>query len=94
MKDCSRYSTSIGAMMTKGKAEALLRGPELGQVKRLVEAGGGRFVGLQENPAGPIVVMFDDPATKSTLCLLLPDLSVGNVRARIARSRAQYAGRK
>lgn len=70
-------------------------GTETESVARwIVEQGGGIWRGMQENSdvSGPEIVMWDDPVTKSTLCLLLPDLSVANVRAKMAASRQKFQG--
>jgi len=54
-----------------------------------VEAGGGRYVGIQERRrAGkPSLVLFDDPDTGTTLAVPLPELTAETVRARIEESR-------
>lgn len=57
-----------------------------------VEAGGGRYVGIQERlVAGvPALVLFDDPETGTTLSVPLPDLTAEAVRARLAESRKDH----
>ena len=53
-----------------------------------VEAGGGRYVGIQHRMGkGPALVLFDDIETGTTLSVPLPDLTAEAVRARLAESR-------
>ena len=52
-----------------------------------VEAGGGRYVGIQERLRGVALCLFDDPETGTTLSVPLPDLTAEAVRARLAESR-------
>ena len=52
-----------------------------------VEAGGGRYVGLQEFRGHPPLVLFDDPESGTTLSVPLPDLTAEAVRARLLESR-------
>ena len=54
-----------------------------------VEAGGGRYVGIQERlvVGKPALILFDDPETGTTLSVPLPDLTAEAVRVRLAESR-------
>lgn len=63
---------------------------------RLVRRAGGRFIGLQENPAGRPYVALDDPVTRTTLMVPIEVFAgddaavVETIRERIAASRAKY----
>ena len=63
-------------------------GPDEVALGRIVEAGGGRYVGLQPclGRAEPLV-LFDDPLTLTTLSVPLSCCSVEAVKGRIAESR-------
>lgn len=56
-----------------------------------VEAGGGKWVGLQEDLTGEnALVLFDSPVTHTTLALPWPDVTAESVRKRIERSNRKF----
>ena len=53
--------------------------------KEMVEAGGGKYVGIQEGLNGAYFIMFNNPATKSTLALSVKDICPKAVEAKIIK---------
>jgi len=62
----------------------------LSKLASLISAHGGEFLGLQEGPRG-MLVMFTDPATRSTLALPQADINPESVSQRMRESRESYA---
>lgn len=60
------------------------------EFSRIIERGGGRFVGLQEIPGRAPLVLFNDPLTETTLGLNTRTLTIAAVRHCIAESRRRY----
>lgn len=62
----------------------------LSKLASLISAHGGEFLGLQEGPRG-VLVMFTDPATRSTLALPQADVNAESLSQRLRESRESYA---
>jgi len=62
------------------------------EVRRIVEAGGGRYVGLMNEIPGKVesIVLFTSPQTRSTLALPSSRLTVEAVREQLDKSDAAF----
>jgi hypothetical protein len=62
------------------------------EVRSIVEAGGGRYVGVMNEIRGIVesVVLFTSPRTRSTLALPSSQLTVAAVREQLAQSDAAF----
>lgn len=62
------------------------------EISSIVEAGGGRFIGvLKKVPEkSEAIVLFISPKTKSTLAILISQLTVEAVRKQLAESNAAF----
>lgn len=58
--------------------------------KEIVEAGGGVWVGVLTRRKRPVLILFNDPETHSTLALPPDGLTISAVRAKIAKSRNTF----
>jgi hypothetical protein len=58
--------------------------------RNIIELAAAQWVGLQESNDGTPLVLFRDPVTRSTLCLLEEDLTVDAVLARLEVSRKLF----
>lgn len=58
--------------------------------RSVVEAGGGDYLGIQPAPGQTSLILFTDRLTKSCLGIPIHDISINNVREKIASSRAKF----
>jgi hypothetical protein len=63
------------------------------EISSIVEAGGGRFIGLLKEAPGKseAFVLFISPKTKSTLAISISQLTVEAVRKQLAESNAAFS---
>jgi hypothetical protein len=86
--------SAIGSALRRGGFQAVAEAiPE--SYQHAVEKGGGEYRGLQPGSAEkdvPDLILFDDPATHTTLALPLGDtpITAPAVRRKIARSRSLF----
>lgn len=56
------------------------------RLRALVEAGGGKWLGIQETVEPPALVLFNSPNTKTTLAMYEDLVTEDSVRAKLAHS--------
>ena len=61
------------------------------EISSIVEAGGGKHVGVQDMPGIETLVLFISPNTRTTLAVPISDLDSDTVRQHIAESDAVFA---
>lgn len=59
-------------------------------LKKIIEAGGGEWVGIQGAKMGNLI-LFNDPTNRGTLAVREEELTVAAVRAAIEKSRQAFA---
>jgi uncharacterized protein with GYD domain len=62
--------------------------------RSMVEQAGGAYVGIQRDPGGVDLILFNDPETESTIACKVNIASVGMVRAKLLKSRLMFHNAK
>jgi len=62
--------------------------------RKLLKESGGTYIGIQKNPYGEDLLLFNDILTGSTLSLRLSLVSGDNIQERIRESRKVFIGEK
>jgi hypothetical protein len=57
--------------------------------EHIVELSGAQWVGVQETESGPMI-LFRDPVCKSCLALFAADLTLANIKAKMAGARVRF----
>jgi len=64
------------------------------EYKRIVKRNGGIYIGIQKNPYGEDLILFNDPLTGSTLGLKVSVVTGDSIQRKIREVRKMFAGKK